>query len=124
MRDLKYGSASDAAVRAVAEALREAGRRAEALLLFERRSDPGFLAEERDWALREGNAFHLLSVRRLGGPVEDEHLRRCATAAEQRGRWMDARNCWLALGEETDLARIAEHLPAALRPPEPDAGEA
>lgn len=116
MRSLKYGSASREEREAAAEALRAAGRRPEAILLFEGDGTHPFLVEERDWAAAEGAGFHLLSILRMGAPVEESHLRACAEAAEARGRWMDARSCWLELGDEAAVARIAEHLPPSLRP--------
>jgi hypothetical protein len=117
MRELKYGEADDAAKDQMAEGLRAAGRRAEAILLFEGRGDHPFLQEEVRWAVEEGNVFHLLSLRRLKAPVTAETLRACAAAAERKGRWMDARNAWLDLGDAEALARIAPHLPASLQPP-------
>lgn len=116
MRTLKYGEASDAERDAVAEALRQAGRRAEALLLYERRPGHPDLAGERDWARAEGNGFHLLGVQRAGGEVDEATWKACAAEAEARGRWMDARLCYRALGDEAALRRIAEHLPESLRP--------
>ena len=119
MRTLKYGEASDAERDAVAEALRAAGRRAEALLLYERRPGHPDLAGERDWAVAEGNGFHLLGVKRAGGPVDEAAWRACAAEAERRGRWMDARHCYRTVGDAEALQRIAEHLPEALRPEPP-----
>ena len=122
MRTLKYGEAADSERDQVAEALRQAGRHAEALLLYERRPGHPDLAGERDWAVGEGNGFHLLGVQRAGGTVDEAAWRACASAAEQRGRWMDARHCYVELGDEEALQRIAEHLPESLRP-EPPADE-
>jgi hypothetical protein len=119
MQRLKYADAPEAERDAVAELLRAEGRRSEAILLFEGRGDHRFLQEERDWATREGDAFLLLSIRRLGCPVDADQLRACAQAAEQRGRWMDARNAWLAAGDDEAVARVAEHLPPSLRPAAP-----
>ena len=126
MRTLKYGQATDAERDAVAEALRKDGRRAEALLLYERRPGHPDLAGERDWAVSEGNGFHLLGVARAGGEVADDAWRACAAEAERRGRWMDARHCYRMVGDDAALRAIAEHLPESLRPePEPEAdGEA
>lgn len=119
MRELKYGGRSDVEKDRVAEALLEEGRRSEALLLFEGRPEHPQLAKEKRWALEEGASFHLLSVRRLGVPVTDEDIRVCALAAERKGRYLDARQCWAALGEDGEIERIAEHLPAGLRPEAP-----
>jgi hypothetical protein len=124
MRHLKYGGAPEAERDRTAEALRAEGRRAEAILLFEDRPDHPFLDEEARWAVAEGVAFHLLSLRRMGRAVADEEIRACAEAAESRGRWLDARSCWVELGDEAALARIAEHLPESLRPQQkPDEAE-
>ncbi len=124
MQKLKYGGALPEERDQMAARLREAGRRAEAILLFEGRGEEPFLREEAAWAIAEGNAFHLISIRDLGCPVADEELRACAEAAERRGRWMDARRCWQALGDEAALRRIAEHLPAGLRPEQEPNAEA
>ncbi len=121
MRALKYGSATPQDRESAAQALRAQGRRAEAILLFEGLGGHAFLREERDWAIGEGEGFHLISVKRLGAQVEEKDLRACAAAAEARGRWMDARNCWLELGAEDEVKRIAEHLPGSLRPEGSDA---
>jgi len=118
MKSLKYGNHTDAERDAVAERLREAGRRSEALLLFQGRPDHPFLAEERRWAIEEGAAFHLLSLRRMGAAVSDDDLRVCARSAEGRGRWMDARLCHAALGDDEGLRRVAPHVPEGLRPEE------
>lgn len=123
MRELKYGEGGDATRDEVASRLLAQGRRSEAILLYEGRGGHPFLAAERDWAVSAGDAFHLVSVRRLGCPVGPEHLRACAEAAEARGRWMDARNAWMQLGEGAAVARIAPHLPPSLRPPPVASGE-
>jgi hypothetical protein len=116
MRALKFGTTDPSEVLEVAETLRAAGRRAEAILLFERWPEHEFLRGERDWAAGEGQGFHLVSLRRMGCAVDEGHLRSCAEAAEARGRWMDARRCWLELRDEAAVLRIAEHLPPSLRP--------
>lgn len=121
MRDLKYGGAPDAERDRVAELLRAEGRRAEAILLFEDRPGHPFLREEVRWAVEEGVGFHLLSIQRMGGDVSPEEIRACAKAAEARGRWMEARSCWQALGEGAAVARIADHLPPSLQPGEQQA---
>ena len=123
MRALKYGSASDAQKDAVAGALRQAGRRAEALLLFEGRPEAPFLREELAWAVEHGVAFHLLALARLGVPVRRDDYAACAVAAEKAGRWMDARQCHVALEDAAGLARIAPHLPESLRPEPPAEAE-
>jgi len=115
MRELKYGDAPDEQRDAVAQALREAGRRAEAILLYEGRPEATFLREEETWAVGEGHAFHLLALKRMGRTVSEQSLRDCARAAEQRGRWMDARNCYLALEDEVAIEKISEHLPPGMR---------
>ncbi len=123
MKALKYGDRPDAEKDAVAEALIEAGRRSEALLLFDGRPEHPLLQEEKRWALEEGSAFHLFALRRLGVPITAEDLGVCARAAEPKGRWLDARLCYVELDQEDDIRRIAEHLPPSLRPaaPLPDA---
>ena len=120
MRTYKYGSRSPEDRDRVAEALRAGGRRSEAILLFERRTDAPFLEEERSWAVGDGRVFHLLALRRLGKTIPDDDLREASRAAERAGRWLEARLGWDAVGDEGEIARIAEHLPEALRPvPEP-----
>jgi hypothetical protein len=116
MKVLKYGDRPDEERDRIAARLREAGRRSEAVLLFEGRPDHPFLQEEKRWAVEEGCAFHLLSLRRLGVPVADDDLRVCGQTAERRGRWLDARQCWAALEDEEGLQRIAPHVPEGLRP--------
>ena len=116
MQEYKFGNRSASEKDALAATLRDAGRRAEAILLFEGRGgEHPFLLEERDWACKEGIAFHLTSLRNLGVPIDEDVWRRCATAAESRGRWLDARTCYVALEDREALARIAEHLPESLR---------
>jgi len=124
MRELKYGDAQDAEKDRAAEELRQLGRRAEAILLFQGRGDHPFLADEARWAVGEGNGFHLLSLARLGRPVAEQEFRACAQAAEQRGRWMEARLCYLEIGDDAAILRIREHLPAALQPDPPAEGQA
>jgi hypothetical protein len=121
MKSLKYGNRPDAEKDRVAELLREAGRRAEAILLFQGRPDHPFLDAERRWAVEGGISFHLFALRRLDVAVSDEDLRVCGRTAEQRGRWLDARRCWDALGDVEGLRRVAPHVPEGLRPePEED----
>jgi len=106
MRRLKFGEASPSERLEVARRLRAAGRRAEAILLFEREPDASFLREEIDWAITHGQAFHLLSLRRLGAEVTESSIRDCARAAEREGRLLDAVQCYKALGDEGALARL------------------
>ena len=120
MRELKYGGGSEADRDAVAEILRTEGRHGEAILLFEGRPEHPFLQEELRWAAGEGNAFHLLNLQRMGCEVSEDAFRDCARAALDRGRWMDARHCYLALGDDAGLRAIAEHLPPSLRPADVD----
>lgn len=115
MQAYKYGEKPPAQRDALAERLRAAGRRSEAILLFEGRPEHPFLAAEVEWATREGIAFHLLSLRGLGVTIDEDVLRRCAQAACDRGRWMDARTCYVALEDRAGLAAIAEHLPPSLQ---------
>lgn len=126
MRELKYGERDDAEKDAIAQSLRSAGRRIEAVLLFDGRPDNPFLTEEISWALAEGNAFHLLSIQRLGREISPEEFRDCARSACDRGRWMDARQCYLATGDEAALQDISDELPVSLRPaplpPEAESG--
>ena len=126
MRELKYGQGQESERDAVAETLRADGRRAEAVLLFEGRPEHPFLAEEVRWAISEGNGFHLLSIQRLGREVSEQELRDCAAAARDRGRWMDARNCYEAIGDLAAIREFAEELPPSRRPeaePESDNGQ-
>lgn len=124
MRALKYGSRSEAERDRVATALREEGRRSEAVLLFEGRPEHPFLEEERRWAVENGRTFHLMALRRLGKDIAEDDLRAAARKAETTGRWMEARLAWLAVDAEDEVRRIADHLPEALRPaPPPPEGE-
>lgn len=119
MRHLKYGGAPEAERERMAEVLRAADRHTEALLLYEGRGGHPSLVGVLDRAVSRGLAFRVLSLRRLGAPVTDDHLRACALSAEKAGRWLDARQCYLALGEAPALQRFAQHLPECLRPPPP-----
>jgi hypothetical protein len=112
MRRLKYETPAASAERdRVAEALRAAGRRAEAMLLYERVPDHPSLREDARWAVQEGAAFHLFALRRIGVAVSDDDLRACAGVAEARERWYDAWRCWTALQDEAALERVRCHLP-------------
>jgi hypothetical protein len=115
MRELKYGDRSPAERDRVAERLRALKRRSEAILLFESRPDHPFLQEERVHAVKEGNAFHLLSLRRMGVEVSDEDLRSCGRRAESSGRWLAAHQCYEALDDQEGLARVADRIPESLR---------
>ena len=112
MRRLKYATDVPPAERdRTAEGLRAAGRRAEAILLYERHTDHPSLRDDLRWAIQEGAAFHVFLLKRLGLDVPDESLRACAEAAEARARWYDAHRCWNALKDEAGLARVSERLP-------------
>src|SRR5690349_20303830 len=78
----------------VAAALRAAGRRSEALLLYEGRPDHPSLQEDLAWAVAEGASFTLSSLKRMGVAITDEQLRACAEHAEAKGRWYDAFRCY------------------------------
>lgn len=116
MKRLKYGDRPDSEKDRMAEILREQGRRAEAILLFQGRPDHPFLEEEKHWAVERGAAFHLLNILRLGVDVTEDDFRVCGQAAERQGRWMDARQCYLAIDDPADIERIAENLPRSMRP--------
>jgi hypothetical protein len=125
MRETKYGDKPAAEKDRVAQDLAAQGRHAEAILLFDGRGDHPFLAGQRKRAASDGDAFTLLSLRRMGTPVSDDDLRACAAAAEKAGRWLDARQCHVALKDEASLVRISPNLPEGLRveatPPSPAA---
>jgi hypothetical protein len=122
MRELKYGQDAPAAEKdRWAKALREAGRRAEAILLYEGRTDSPALKEDLAWAVREGAAFYLFSLQRMGLAVSAEQFRACAESAESKERWYDARRCWQLLEDQAGLARVAPHLPGYVAPPPPGA---
>jgi hypothetical protein len=119
MRQLKYGRSDPAERDRVAKTLRELGRHAEALLLYEGRVDHPFVREEMKRAADHGEAFPLLLLRKMGASIAPEQFRTCAEAAERKERWLDARQAWLALGDEAAVRRIAEHLPPSLAPAPP-----
>jgi hypothetical protein len=123
MRDLKYGKRSAEEKDRVARELREAGRHAEAVLLFEGRGDHPFLREEASWDADNGVAYLLLQIRKIGGPVSDDLIRTAAANAERKGRYADARLCYQALADQDALVRISPNLPPSLRtvPPPPEA---
>jgi hypothetical protein len=108
----------------VAEALRAAGRRTEALLLYEGRADHPALRAARDHAVMNGLGFQLLAMQQLGADVTRDHLKAGAQAAERHGRYMEARLLHLALGDEEAVRRIAAHLPPSMVPPPPPPPEA
>jgi hypothetical protein len=112
MTRLKYGpEATPEQKDRVADALRRAGRRSEALLLYEGRADHPAVAEDLAWAIREGAAFTLFQVRRLGFPVTDEQRRACAAAAEAKERWFDAHRLYEVLGDAAALERVRQRIP-------------
>lgn len=117
MRHLKFANAPEGEKDRVAEVLRAEGRRIEALLLFEGRPQHPALKTARDHAVMHGAAFQLLTLKRLGVEITPAQLRDTAQAAERLGRWMDARALYRLLEDEEAVRRIAEHLPASLRPP-------
>jgi hypothetical protein len=132
MRELKYASADDARKDTLARQLVAMDRRAEAILLFERRGDHAVVRELVRWAQDHGDAFLLLQARRLGAQVGADAWRACADVAERKERWLDARQCHLALGGGSPealagsaeaLQRIAPNLPACLAPPPPPTEE-
>ncbi|MCA9314365.1 MAG: hypothetical protein H6806_09680 [Planctomycetes bacterium] len=116
MRRLKYGEAPDAEREAVAQTLIAADRLAEAWLLYERRPGAPLVGTLRKEALRRGQTFLLLAMRRAGNDIADDELREAARAAEAAGRFLDARHAWVALGADDELRRIADQLPPRLRP--------
>ena len=124
MRRLKYGQATDAERAAAAQALRAANRRPEVLLLFERHPEDPILVEEAAWAAETGQAFHLLSVQRIGVPVSEAQIRACAKKALADGRAMDARACYLALEDEDAIRAFSDELPEGMRPAAKAEGEA
>lgn len=112
MRRLKFGTGSTDAERdRVAAALRAEGRLEEAVLLYESRPTHPDVKQDLATAVREGRAFILFLLRRMGAEVTDADLRACATAAEGVGRWLDAHRCYTALADAEALARIAPNLP-------------
>jgi hypothetical protein len=124
MRRLKYSEGVPAEEKdEMAARLRKEGRRTEAILLFDGRTDHPFVRQEIDWAVSEGVAFHLVALRKMGAAVTAKDCEACARAAEKRERWMDARTCWKELGDGAALERIAPNLPECLRPPPPPPAE-
>lgn len=115
MQGLKYADAPEAQRDEVASRLRELGRRSEAVLLFEGRPEHPFLAEEVTWAIDQGAAFHLLGLKNIGVEVPEDAFRRCGEMAETKGRYMDARTCFVQLEDTGALQRINAHLPPSLR---------
>jgi hypothetical protein len=112
MTRLKYGSDVTPGDRdRVAQALRRAGRRLEAILLYEGRSDHPDLQEDLRWSVSEGASFTLFALRRLGVPITDEHRRACAEAAERKGRWYDAHRLYEVLKDEVSLERVRAQIP-------------
>lgn len=115
MRDWKYGGRSAEERVALATRLRDVGRRSEALLLFEHDPANPFLEAEITWARENGIGFHLANMRSVGVEISPDAWRDCAQVAESRGRFMDARTCYVALEDTAALERINPHLPPSLR---------
>jgi hypothetical protein len=111
MTHLKYGGGTTEEKDRVAEALRKAGRRTEALLLYEGRADHPAVKQDLAWAVREGAAFTLFQIRRLGYPVTDDERRACAAAAEARERWFDAHRLYEVMGDAEALERVRARIP-------------
>jgi hypothetical protein len=112
MTRLKYGEdATDEDRDRVAQALREQGRRTEAILLYDGRPDHPALAEDLKWAIREGAAFTLFQVRRMGVAVTDQQRRDCAEAAERKGRFYDAYRLYEVLADAAALERVRQSIP-------------
>ena len=86
MRRLKYGEAPDAEREAVAQTLIAADRLAEAWLLYERRPGAPLVGTLRKEALRRGQTFLLLAMRRAGNDIADDELRRIADQLPPRLR--------------------------------------
>jgi hypothetical protein len=120
MKRIKYDPAvPDAERDRLAAALRAAGRRSEAILLFEGRGSDPSLRQDVDWAVSIGASFTLSALRRMGVEISDEKLRACAQNAEAKGRWYDAFRCYERLADAEAVARVKEHIPGfALAVPE------
>lgn len=119
MRALRAGQAPEDERETVAAALRAAGRNVQALLLYEGRAQHAALDAEQARAVREGQVFILLSMRRLGRTVSEAELRQAADTAAARGHHLEARLALQALGDVEGVRAIAEHLPPSMRPPPP-----
>jgi hypothetical protein len=112
MKRIKYDPAvPDAERDRWAAVLRAAGRRSEAILLYEGRGDHPSLRQDVDWAVENGASFTLGALRRMGVEISDDKLRACAQSAEAKGRWYDAHRCYDRLGDAEALARVKERLP-------------
>ena len=112
MKRIKYDPAVPPAERdRWAAALRAAGRRSEAILLYDGRPGDPALREDVAWAVATGASFTLGALRRMGVEISDERLRACAQNAEAKGRWYDAYRCYERLADAEALARVKEHLP-------------
>ena len=120
MKRIKYDPSVPAAERdRWAAVLRAAGRRSEAILLYEGRGSDPALRQDVDWAVENGASFTLGTLRKMGVEISDEKLRACARNAEAKERWFDAHRCYERLGDAEALARVKEHLPGfALAVPE------
>jgi hypothetical protein len=119
MRELKYGAATPQERDRVAAQLESLDRHSQALLLFEGRPDAPGARRMLGQAVMAGSAFRVLSLKRIGLEVTSADLTACAQAAQRAGRWLDARACYLALGDSEAVRAFAEHLPPSLRPPPP-----
>src|SRR5690349_12408611 len=112
MKRIKYDPEVPAAERdRWAERLRAAGRRSEAILLYEGRGGDPALRQDVDWAVATGASFTLGTLRRMGVEISDDKLRACAQNAEAKGRFYDAYRCYERLGDAEALARVKERLP-------------
>ena len=112
MRVIKYEAVTTVEQRdRTAELLRSLGRRSEAILLYDGRADHPALAEDLRWAIEAGASFTLFSLKRMGVPVTDDHVRACAVAAEAKERWYDAHRCYEALADDAALSRVRERVP-------------
>lgn len=112
MRRLKYDPiATDAERDATAALLRQQGRIAEAILLYDGRAEHLALVGDVKEATRLGSSFLLRLLERIGVTVEPEAWRTCAGHAEMKGRWYDALRCHEVLKDEIAIARVREKLP-------------
>ena len=113
MTRLKYAAGIPVeAKEKVAAALRAAGRRPEAILLYEGSPDHPALQDDLRWAVSEGASFTLFALRRLGVPISDEQRRACAETAESKGRWYDAHRLYEVLGDAAALERVRAQIPS------------
>jgi hypothetical protein len=112
MKRIKYDPTVPVAERDKwAAILRAAGRRSEAILLYDGRGSDPALRQDVEWAVANGASFTLGTLRRMGVEISDDKLRACAQNAEAKGRWYDAHRCYERLADAEALARVKEHLP-------------